>query len=404
MTLNYVKLSTTSFQLPLEQSRFFQRSLLLSRLISRVKYLFAILSRRLVWFLPKNKTIAILDEGGSDYLVQCLGSTDYFIIARRSDIYIKYFLMAIFDTKLKVRDLRYFYFTRILDRLNPVLVITNIDNNPDYYRLDKGRTRGKFLTVQNGNHFVNKPYNLPKEYDHFFLRDSPYFSNLACISQYDADYYSKMGVDCEKYYPIGSIHSSQHMVSFSKSSKKFDLCIIVNSFNARPANIKLWEFILKYIETYDVSVCMALKKNSSHNGFYEHIKGLEKFFSCSNVEIVERDTSSSQHASDISEVTIGAWSTILRHTFARGNKIYPINFAHKSISPPYDLLGYPLDPTYEEFQTHLDYLLAMDQKAYSDRYKELMAYLDIFCPKNPPLKKLESIIQGLVSEGLSHMK
>jgi surface carbohydrate biosynthesis protein len=139
----------------------------MSNFIPRIKYLLTVLSRRLVWFLPKNKTIAILDEEGADYLIPCLGNTEYFIIKRRRNIYIKYLLMAIFfDRKLKFGDIRYFYYVRILDRLNPVLVITFVDNCHVHWRLDKERMRGKFLTVQNGTHYHNRPNDFPKEFDH----------------------------------------------------------------------------------------------------------------------------------------------------------------------------------------------------------------------------------------------
>ena len=57
-----------------------------------------------------------------------------------------------------------------------------------------------------------------------------------------------MAIDVENYYPIGSVHTSEHMASFSKKSKLFDLCIVTNSLNTRPANIKLWGYIYKYIE------------------------------------------------------------------------------------------------------------------------------------------------------------
>jgi hypothetical protein len=142
---------------------------------------------------------------------------------------------------------------------------------------------------------------------------------------------------------------------------------------------------------------LALKKYRHTEVFNKHLEGLEKIFASSKVEVIERNEDSTHNASDISKVTIGALSNVLRQTFSRGNKVYPINFVLSSMASPYDLLGYSLDPTYEEFQSHLDYLLPMDQQAYSDRHTELMAYLDVFSPKNPPMKKLEKIIKELIS-------
>ena len=351
--------------------------------------------RKLLWSLPKNQPIVILDECGSEFLIPSLGNTEYFILKKRSTIYLKHFLAAIFFD-MKIQDLSYCYNARMIERLNPFLIITYVSNCRLYWRLDKEFKNIKFLTVQNGNHLINSPPDLPKYYQHSFFESTPYFSHLACISKYDVDYFSKMSIDVGKYYPIGTIRASQHMAGFTKKPKKFDLCIVTNSTNARPENIKLWKYILKYIETHDVMACLALKLSSLNDGFKAHIEGLEKLFTSSKVKIIEQNKESSQNASDISKVTIGSHSTLLRQTFSRGNKIYPINFVHSAMSPPYNLLGYPLDPTYEEFQSHLDYLLSIDQKSYSERYRELMAYLDIFSPKDPPAEKLKNIIKELV--------
>ena len=118
-------------------------------LISKLKYFFGVLTRRIVWFLPKNKTIVVLDEGGSEYLIPSLGREDYFVIEKRLNLYIKYLLMAIFlDKKLNIKDIRHFYYLRILNEMNPVLVITYIHNCHAYWRLDKEKAKWKFLTVK----------------------------------------------------------------------------------------------------------------------------------------------------------------------------------------------------------------------------------------------------------------
>jgi len=341
----------------------------------------------------------ILDETGSELLIPSLENKEYFILKKRSTIYLKHLLAAIiFDKQRTIRDLSYFYNARMIERLNPFLIITYISNCPLYWRLDKEFSKVKFLTIQNGTHYLNSPPDLPKYFHHLFFENNPYFSHLACISKYDVDYFSKMGVDIENYYTIGALRHSQYISDFSKKSKVFDLCIVTNTTNCRPENIKLWKYIFKYMETHDVNACLALKITNCHEFYNKHIQGLEEFFESSKVRIIEQNKDSTQNASDISKVTIAHITSVLRQTFARGNKIYPINFVHSSLSPPYDLLEYSLDPTYQEFESHLDYLLKVDQNEYYERYKGLMEYLDVFTPKTPPAKKLENIINKLVSK------
>jgi hypothetical protein len=373
----------------------------MSKLSIKFNSFFTSLSRRVMWSLPKNQSIVILNEGGSEFLINSLESTEYFILKKRNNIYLKYLLAAIFmDRKFNIQELSYCYNFRMLDRLNPKLIITNVDNCSLHMRLDKERKIGHFLTVQNGIHWVNRPPELPARFRNLFIESSSYYSHFASISAFDIDYYLKNGVTIENYYPIGSIHASQRSIDgfFKKKTKKYDLCLVTNSINSRPENIKLWNYVIDYIETHNVSACLALKKSRVSHGYNQHIKGLEKIFDSPKVEIVYREKDSSQYASDISEVTIGAFSTLLRQTFARGNKIYPVNFGHSALSPPYDLLGYPLNPTYKEFESHLDFLLNADEEEYCERYKKLMKYFDALSPTDPPNKKLEKIIHKLLSD------
>jgi hypothetical protein len=228
-------------------------------------------------------------------------------------------------------------------------------------------------------------------YSHLFLDGKPFYSNLACISQYDADYYSDNGLPIKKYYTIGSLKLSKYISDHSKNSKKFDLCIVGNSINDRPANIKVWELILEYIKSHNLSVCIALKSRLDYKN-----KPLLNYFKNTDAIIVRRTEFSSHYLSDISKVTIGFASTLLRQTFSRGNKIYPLNFASNLFDLPYSLLGANLAPSYSQFESHLNYLLAINEKEYKDQNRELMQYLDIFDPKITPELKLEEIITELI--------
>lgn len=346
-----------------------------------------------VWNVEKNKDILVLDGEISEKIIPCFNGHDFFIIENRSTIYLRYLLEAVFlDMALNIHKILYLYHMRIILKINPKLIITFTDNRPLFWEIDKNiHNKIPFLTVQNGTHYVGLTDSAGEGYSHFFLGGKPFYSNLACISQYDADYYSDNGLPIKKYYTIGSLKLSKYISDHPKNSIKFDLCIIGNSINDRPANIKVWELILEYIKSHDLSVCIALKSRLDYKN-----RPLIDFFKDTDAIIVSRTEFSSHYLSDSSEVTIGFASTSLRQTFSRGNKIYPLNFASDLFDLPYSLLGATLAPSYSQFESHLNYLLAINEEEYKDQNKELMQYLDIFNPRITPELKLKEIITELL--------
>ena len=78
------------------------------KIINKVSYFFTSFFPKIVWSLPKNKSIVILNEGGSEFLFESLGNAEYFILKKRSIIYLKYLLVAIlFDRKINIKEFEY---------------------------------------------------------------------------------------------------------------------------------------------------------------------------------------------------------------------------------------------------------------------------------------------------------
>ncbi len=354
-----------------------------------------------VWNVEKNKDILVLDGEVSEKLIPCFNGRDFFIIQNRSTIYLRHLLEAVFlDMAFNIHKILYSYHMRMILKINPKLIITFTDNRPLFWEIDKNiHNKIPFLTVQNGIHYVGTADSVEEGYSHLFLDGKPFYSNLACISQYDVDYYSDNGVHIKNYHTIGSLKLSDYILDQPKVSKIFDLCIVANSINDRLANIKVWELILKYMKSNNVSVCIALKSRVD----YKNIP-LFNYFKNTNAIFVRQTDFSSHYLSDISKVTIGFASTLLRQTFSRGNKIYPLNFASDLFDLPYSLLGVNLAPSYSQFESHLNYLLAINEKEYKDQNRELMQYLDIFNPKITPELKLEKVITKLIKHSASQDK
>jgi hypothetical protein len=55
-----------------------------------------------------------------------------------------------------------------------------------------------------------------------------------------------------------------------------------------------------------------------------------------------------------------------------------------------------LSPSYNQFESHLNYLLTLDHQVYKDKNDKMMKYFDIFDLNSTPENKLKRIIQKLI--------
>ena len=353
-------------------------------------------SRRMAWGLPENVDIVILDETNIFRLTPMLDSNNrYVVIKNQSHLYFKYLFKAIsIDSLLRPRKIILNYHIKMIRQINPKIVITNVDNSPLYWEIDREISNSiNFLTIQNGKHLLGISETLPDIFKVFFLESVPYYSNFACFSQFDYDYYCKFGATIENHYVIGDIALTDYISEYTQKSKVFDICIIANSWNDQLSDKRMWDYILRFTKLSNYRVCVALKTSYDSPSFHKHIQDLNEYTKDTNIILVNRSKFSSHFLSDLSKVTIGSHTTFLRQTFARGNRIYPINFVDESMSPPYDLLNHSLSPSYEEFKLHLQNLIDVDSKTYQNKNLDNMRYFDSFDVNITPADKFKRIIK-----------
>ena len=367
--------------------------------ILRIKQLFLYLFlRRLVWKTPNRCDVLVLGSMGSERLKKSLNKdVDCCVFKDDEEIYTKQLIMAIFsDYKFNTRKIILNYYLKVIYQFMPKLIITNNDNSPFYWKLDKIISNDIiFLTVQNGTHLLGMTKNVPSCYQLRFLDRPPYYSNLICISKFDFDYYKKFGAIIDKCSPIGSLLISSYITGYIERKRKYDICIVAGVDNSRVGEKIMLEYVLSYMKINQVSVCVTLKESCCTDAYQKNLIEFSSIVKHGAV-LIERNGNSSHCLSDSSEVTIGHGTTFLRQTFARGNKIYPMNFIDSSMDPPYDILGYSLSPSYKEFELHLNYLLKVNGKKYNKINKKNMKYLDASEKNDTPHQKLNKIIQKLL--------
>ena len=375
-----------------------------------------LLTKRVTWSLNDDVDICIYSKIGSKHIVDCIEGKTYSIIDIDKYIYLKYFFRIPIRSffKLCLNTLYIEYLKQIITSINPKILITVIDNCKYFQSLDKHfHNQIKVLTIQNGNRFFAKIKDIPDYHcnDGYFYNenDKIFHSNLLCYSQYEIDQYRINKANVLNFHPIGPIYSSDYFKAFKKRKKRFDICFITGGHLDRDTKHKAWEYLKKLAEENDIAICIALKYNHHCRNFSKNIEIIEDFFSGTPVMVIPHSNNcmpakiqigkivSTYYLSDISELTMGFASSALRESFARGNKIYPINFETENTYGVLSKLNLNMRPTYDEFKENIKELINFDEKKYQNINQELMKYFCVFDPKHLPKSKLKEIIENSIS-------
>ncbi len=381
------------------------------------------IDRSYAWGLNAGVDVCIYNKTGSQYIVEAIDQHSFCIIDVEKFIYLRQLFLIIFQAiiRLNFSDLYYKYLCQIINSINPKVLITYIDNDKTFWRIDKKFSkRMKVFTIQNGNRFFSKKSEIPdfhKEDGYFYDKsDNIYHSNFVCISNYEVDLYSKNKAEVGYFHPIGSLSVSRHIENYKERKKVFDICFIAGSQPDRWTQNKVCDYLAKFSELNDVSICIALKYNHHCEHYTNTVSTFEDFFSGLPVVVVPHTEScisgelsktinsrkgyvmGTQYLSDVSELTIGFASTALRQTFSRGNKICPINYETENTRGVLGLLDINMTPTYDEFTKQVKHLLSIESAMYLDKNQKLMRYFDIFEPENSPEEKLQKLIFQCIGE------
>ena len=98
---------------------------------------------------PKKKKFLIYDISGSSEILKYLPKNDTFVLSVRGEVInLRIFLLSILKFKFKWKFSQYLVF--FIEKVNPNIIITFIDNNPEFYKLKKFFQDKKTIFIQNG--------------------------------------------------------------------------------------------------------------------------------------------------------------------------------------------------------------------------------------------------------------
>ncbi len=360
----------------------------------------------------KKKQIIIFDGVGSNFLKPLVKNYDYSILETRLSR-IKQINLSLQLIKLMLKNFFKFnlinnYLVSSIEILSPSLVITFIDNNPNYHIASKYFfKRIKFFAIQNASRVDHSIENhlTPAKKKNFFHQELFHFG------EYEKKIYK--GLRVNKFTKVGSLRQCYAMEFFKKKKikikkNKYDIFLPseapLDYDNIH--NIKGLEDGWGQVYNYTMRFCKKYKKKPALVSRYDYddqskenillIKNEKNFYKKYlrdfKYKLLPRFANKYTSYKYIleSKITIGTISSVLTEALAANKKILACNFTKfKKINFPVLKTSFN-ENSYEKFEKKLSLILNMNIKEY---HKSLGKNKDLLIDSGSYSKNSFDIIQ-----------
>lgn len=273
--------------------------------------------------------------------------------------------------------------------INPKVVITFIDNSPDFHWLYKKYKGPQFFAIQNGNR---------TNYD-FYIRSARrkfYLQIFFCFGNYEKDRYAKFEHTIDKFYPIGSLQGGYYkfITKGIKIKKKYDIGIVsqfsktLYDKNLEKDKLK-WQsmnlmntFLVRYISEYELKAALLFRKPAGDKGEIEYYSN----YNNNQVDYIfnNKKEMTTYRGMDESEIVVGFFSTASLEAFGWGKKILHVDFTESDLYNDYESVIVFRNKSYDHFKKRLNQLRAESYTDYWNRTKEYASYVMNYNPELPP--------------------
>ena len=384
-------------------------------IIVRVFYL---IGSGFTFICPKKSPILLYDYEGNKILIEStVKDYNYTELSTRGEFFYFspqiLFLMAKNFRSQNLLNLIYIdqyfirvYFLSCVEYINPKIVITTIDNDPNFYWLSKRYDKAIFFAIQNG---VRNKFDLYTS----LLDSNGNISKISlptfiCFGQNDVDNFKKLGHEIESPICLGSLRGGYYKYELNKLSGTiyYDLCLVSQysidiekdllGKNFLAAFEILLDLLKEYIQKNKKTLCIALRSLS--NDGYEYNYYTKKFGN--DVTIIRRqnnDLFTTYNAMDQSEVILTINSTAAFEAFGWGKKILSCNFLNDEISDFYiNGICHLNDSSFIVFEERLNYLLHLSQSEFLELTQFQRKYMMNYNPDLPVHIYIKKIINNLI--------
>ena len=373
------------------------------------------LFKRVEFGSPRPCRVVILDNNGSDILRKMvLSEVDSTVLPTRLEvIYLspQIWMMLLLNSlryisRIKINGLKdhifQMYLLSCIQHMNPVVVVTFIDNNRHYQALSRLYKKADFFYIVNG---TRNSWDL--KIDRKFS-----LTNLLCWGQQDIDNYRRFGHQVDCYYPVGPLISGYYKsnIGIRNPQIKYDICIVSQYRSEvmaglvfptfKKAIVLLDQYLKKFLDGKELSVCVAtcsLKKADllREVAYYQETYG-------GRVDIIEqnREHYSTYTAMDESKLIITIHSTAAFEAYSWGKRVLMCNLSGDPDNDMYildDLMVRNQD--YNEFENKLATILNMDDEEYRKLIRENRKYVVNYNPEKPAHLYIRELINNSLCNG-----
>ena len=363
---------------------------------------------------PPKKDLIIYDCANSHYLEIIMDDINFEILSTRIKKIKKIFLtknVVFYILKnFGKKSLKQNYIAAIIKLMEPKVVITHVDNNPDFHITSKifENSEIKFIAIQAANRgdTVYRSNNITEKI---------FIPEYLCFSKFDQDIHENKNCKIKKYTTIGSlnVHLALNYIKSKKiviSPDLYDICLVaepmpesdgdyshINNFQDKLGQVANYTY--RFANENKLKIIFSGKaigkeQIEGENVFYKNY--LKKFeFKISSQEMHKFTTYLNMMKS---KIVIGLISTSLREAFILKKKVLSCNFTgHKDvIFPSSGICSFSNEVSYEEFKERLTQIINMDFEEYKNKLSKDVDY--IMNSEIDPIKFVQDKIKSYVTK------
>ena len=353
---------------------------------------------------PQHKEIVIFDGTSLDDLKYIIYKKKFFVLENRKDristIYcslniIITFFFNFFLLFFKNKNLHTIYLFTLLEKINPKIVITSIDNSFKFAELAKLLSKKiKFVAIQNANRFdyAHNLYFFKKKLSATNLNDKYFIPNFFCFGKHEINQIRKYKINIDQVYEVGSIrvanffkHIELNKIKLQK--EKYDICLIseaapninkkfdINDLEEKFA--KVAKFTIDYSKKYNLKLIFLQKRNLKSIENNEEMNFYKKYLNKNDFNFLEKNSSINQNSFSSyfglfqSKIAVGAQSTLLRDKIGCKEKILSLGLENEG------LFEFPINGIcklkkldYLEFEDRMNLILSLNSEDYFAKIEE----------------------------------
>lgn len=358
---------------------------------------------------PSRSDVLVFDYEGSKVLKETiLGGIPHSILYTRYEIFyfgpqiilkiIKNFFVTELHVKFSISivgRLYLLYLFSCVEHISPKVVITWVDDSRSFHYVSRHYKRAAFYAVSNGFRY-EYPVVIPKN---GYKISMPHF---ICYGDFEVDLYKKYGHKIDRYHTVGPVIGSYFMTEKAKdiNSNKYDLCLVSQCEptiikgivypEIRNAIVKLDEFLSRYIEEFDLTLCIALRSTDPVElDYFRKAYGTRALFSEK-----ANDWLATYRAMAESDTIVVFDSTAAVEAYGWGKKVLFTNFSGTDrYSIPVSNFCFIKGDDYKTFSEKLTEIRNMSSLEYHQNTKENRDYLVRFDPEKPAHKYVRNLIK-----------